>query len=54
MDSEEAVRSRVSHSAAVESGRKTGSRYFNGSDQEGSPASNSQMGLPQRGWLMND
>lgn len=54
MDSEEAVYTRISHSPAVESVRTTGSHYFDGSDQEGSPTMNSQMDLPQWGWLIND
>lgn len=54
MDSKEAVYTRLSHSPAVEFVRKTGSYYFNGRDQEGSPTMYSQMDSLPRGWLIND
>lgn len=55
MDSEGAVDGvRISHSAAVEPARETGSHYFNSSHQEGSPSMNSRTDLPQWGWLIND
>lgn len=50
MDSEEAVYTRIAHSAAVASARETGSHYSNSSHQEGSPTMNSQTDLPPWGW----